>query len=47
MAVCQLLVDIKTTHKCSIRKEVLFTVFAEFGVSAELLGLIKMFVHEN
>jgi hypothetical protein len=47
MAVYKLLVDFKKTHHFSIRREVLFTVFVEFGVSVELVRLIKMLVNEN
>ena len=47
MAVYQLLADLKTSHHCSIRREVLFTAFVEFGVSVELVRLIKMLVNEN
>jgi len=47
MAVYELLVDFKKAHHCSIRREVLFTVFVEFGVSVELVRLIKMLVNEN
>ena len=47
MAVNQLLVELKTTHHCSIRREVLFKLFVEFGVSLELVRLIKMLLNEN
>jgi len=34
-------------HHCPVRREALFTVFVVFGVSVELVRLIKMLLNEN
>jgi hypothetical protein len=41
----QLVMDLKKAYDL-VRREVLYSIFIEFGVPMKLLGLIKMFLNE-